>query len=382
MPLVRSGSGGSSQIILKLHSGGTQRKPSLINRGRISKSYFHQNITLVVVTLIFVLCVIFFAVNNRINAAPEPKLLEWFLGLDDVLNQNEQLQLASMGRIVYGAKSKGEDTAELVKEAIQSGFRHVATGAFHDEYNEAGVGEGWKESGVPRNELYLQTLFLPNSVNGYGTQNCKLDEKYLCPPSPDLSVEDQVHLSIKSSLHNLQTNYIDAVLVYNFHYELQKYEDTLEAWKVLERYVDRGIIRHLGVVSVHYKEYLIKLYEDTRIKPAIIQNRFHLNSGYDMDLRPIIKNLGMENQLFWILSGSSGERVRKNALVKIMASQKGVTPQILLYSFTMQIGGTPLIGTKSVDFMREDVNALIANKIKWEKDDLVAMASVITRRYE
>eukprot|EP00581_Thalassiosira_minuscula_P031224 CAMPEP_0183785944 /NCGR_PEP_ID=MMETSP0739-20130205/66765_1 /TAXON_ID=385413 /ORGANISM="Thalassiosira miniscula, Strain CCMP1093" /LENGTH=342 /DNA_ID=CAMNT_0026029965 /DNA_START=401 /DNA_END=1429 /DNA_ORIENTATION=+ len=342
-----------------------------------------------------------------------------------------------MGRIVYGAKSKGEDTAELVKEAIQSGFRHVATGAFHDEYNEAGVGEGWKESGVPRNELYLQTLFLPNSVNGYGTQNCKLDEKYLCPPSPfhdeyneagvgegwkesgvprnelylqtlflpnsvngygtqnckldekylcppspDLSVEDQVHLSIKSSLHNLQTNYIDAVLVYNFHYELQKYEDTLEAWKVLERYVDRGIIRHLGVVSVHYKEYLIKLYEDTRIKPAIIQNRFHLNSGYDMDLRPIIKNLGMENQLFWILSGSSGERVRKNALVKIMASQKGVTPQILLYSFTMQIGGTPLIGTKSVDFMREDVNALIANKIKWEKDDLVAMASVITRRYE
>ena len=34
---------------------------------------------------------------------------------------------APMGDIIYGAKSKGEDTARLVKEAIQIGFRHVAT---------------------------------------------------------------------------------------------------------------------------------------------------------------------------------------------------------------------------------------------------------------
>ena len=32
-----------------------------------------------------------------------------------------------MGDIVYGAKSKGDDTARLVKEAIQTGFRHIAT---------------------------------------------------------------------------------------------------------------------------------------------------------------------------------------------------------------------------------------------------------------
>ena len=34
---------------------------------------------------------------------------------------------APMGSIIYGAKSKGDDTARLVKEAIQSGFRHIAT---------------------------------------------------------------------------------------------------------------------------------------------------------------------------------------------------------------------------------------------------------------
>ncbi len=36
-------------------------------------------------------------------------------------------QRAEMGRIIYGAKSKGEDTARLVTQAIQSGFRHIAT---------------------------------------------------------------------------------------------------------------------------------------------------------------------------------------------------------------------------------------------------------------
>lgn len=34
---------------------------------------------------------------------------------------------ATMGDIIYGAKSKGDDTARLVKEAIQIGFRHIAT---------------------------------------------------------------------------------------------------------------------------------------------------------------------------------------------------------------------------------------------------------------
>ena len=34
---------------------------------------------------------------------------------------------AEMGRIIYGAKGKGEDTAGLVTSAILSGFRHIAT---------------------------------------------------------------------------------------------------------------------------------------------------------------------------------------------------------------------------------------------------------------
>ncbi|KAL7550544.1 hypothetical protein ACHAWF_013763 [Thalassiosira exigua] len=289
------------------------------------------------------------------------------------------IKRALMGRIIYGAKSKGENTAKLVKEAIQSGFRHIATGGFHNEYNETGVGVGWKESGVRRDELYLQTLFLARSVNGYGTQNCQLTDEGSCPPAPDLSVEDQVRLSVRSSLRNLQTTYLDAVLVHNFRAKLEPYDETLRAWRVLEEFVDRGIVRHLGIVSVHEKDYLTKLRSDARVKPAIVQNRFHSNRGYDVNLRPLFKEWGAANQLFWILTGSAGGRVRKNDVVKRISGKMGVSPQVLLYSFTMELGGSPLIGTKSTAHMKEDVDALIKNELKWDREDLVAMANVISK---
>lgn len=283
-----------------------------------------------------------------------------------------------MGSIVYGAKSKGDETGKFVTQAIRAGFRHIATGGFHSEYNEQGVGIGWKESGVPRNELYLQTLFVARSANGYGTQNCMVVDS--CPPSTSLSIEDQVHLSIKSSLHNLQTTYIDAVLVHNFRAKLQKYEDTLTAWKVLEGYVDKGIIRHLGIVSAHDRDYLTKLHTAARVKPKIIQNRFHGNRGYDVELRPLFREMGMANQLFWILTGSAGGKVRNNSIISEIARRHGVSNQVLLYSFTIVcLGGTPLIGSKSLSHMKEDVEALLKKPLKWSDEDFEAVAGVVNK---
>ena len=253
-------------------------------------------------------------------------------------------------------------------------------GGFHSEYNESGVGVGWKESGIPRHELYLQTLFVARSVNGYGTQNCNGGQDSVCPPLPNATIGDQVHASVKSSLRNLQTDYIDAVLVHNFRAKLQPYNETMQAWKVLEDYVDRGVIRHLGIVSVHDKDYLTKLHDETRIKPSVIQNRFHSNRGYDTELRSSFKGWGVANQLFWILTGSAGGRVRKNGVVKGIAEMMGgVSPQILLYSFTMELGGSPLIGTQNISHMQEDVDSLIRHRMKWEKADLVAMAAQIDK---
>ena len=299
----------------------------------------------------------------------------------NVVHSRNDEELAPMGKIVYGSKSKGSSTADLVRSAIRAGFRHVATGGFHSEYDEPAVGIAWKESGVPRNELYLQTSFVARSVEGYDARNCRMEEG--CPPSPDGSIPDQVRSSVRSSLRNLQTDYIDAVLVHNFRAKLQPYEETLMAWKALEEYVDRGVVRHLGIVSVHDKDYLARLYDDVRIKPRIVQNRFHSNRGYDVELRPFLRERGVANQLFWILTGSAGGKIRSDKdVVRRMANQKGVSPQVLLYSFTMAIGGTPLIGTTSLDHMKEDVDGLLTNgtAVTWKDEELEAFARAIDKR--
>jgi len=63
--------------------------------------------------------------------------------------------------------------------------------------------------------------------------------------------------------------------------------------------------------------------------------------------------------------------------VKKIAEQYKVSPQNVLYAFTRAIGGSPLIGTKSLDHMREDVEAL--SKITLEGEDLVAVAETINK---
>lgn len=72
--------------------------------------------------------------RNRVFVAVLFCLLCWhlmFFNLDskhDVSRtKQEDIQRAPMGNIVYGTKSKGEDTSRFVKEAIQAGFRHIAT---------------------------------------------------------------------------------------------------------------------------------------------------------------------------------------------------------------------------------------------------------------
>ena len=169
------------------------------------------------------------------------------------------------------------------------------------------------------------------------------------------------------------------MLIHNFRAKLQPYEETLAAWRVLEDYVDRGVIRHLGIVSVHDKEYLTKLHKDARIQPTIIQNRFHSNRGYDVNLRPMLKEFGFkQHQLFWILTGSAGGKIN-NDVVKQLADKKGVSPKILLYSFTMELGSAPLIGCKSGEHMKLDIDALVKNKLKWDKEELLAMAGLLNK---
>lgn len=257
--------------------------------------------------------------------------------------------------LAYGTKDGGAETANYVKMAILNGISHIATSSHHQKHVEPSVGEGWKQAvqvnpNIKRDDLFLQTMFVPWDNVDFKAQE---DDNMTSTPT----IEEQVHITISQSLKNLQTTYIDAVLYHNFRATLHPYEHMLRAWRVLEEYVQKGTIRYLGITNVHDIDYLSKLYDDSKAKISIVQNRFHANRNFDVGLIPIFKKFDIQVQRFWVLNGNgNGQKNRK------MAKEKGLQPQLLMIAFVMSLGyeyhkypSTVLIGTHDLEHVIQDV---------------------------
>jgi len=251
-------------------------------------------------------------------------------------------------KIAYGTRGGGEQTAQLVRDAILEGFRAIVTGGHHVTHNETGVGEGWKaamavDSSIKRTDLFLQTMFVPWDGNDFVAQPKD--------PAGFQSLEDQVRCSIEQSLENLQTTYIDAVLFHNFRAKMHPYDEIIKAWRVLEEFQQKGTIRFLGLTNIHNADFLKQLHQDSKVKPVIVQNRFHANRGFDVSLQETFDELKIHVQRFWILTGNGSGNNNKD-----LAIEKNLTPEQLMLAFVMSLGHTTaLVGTHSKQHMMDDL---------------------------
>jgi diketogulonate reductase-like aldo/keto reductase len=186
------------------------------------------------------------------------------------------------------------------------------------------------------------------------------------PYDPRLSIADQVHASVTSSLANLAastgtdtsyaTTYLDCVLL---HSPLPKREGTAIAWIALSSYVASGKIRHLGIanVSLPVLDFLVNHME---IKPSVVQNRFYPDSNpkYEVQLRRLCREQGIVFQSFWTLTGNPG--LLKSEVVKELAKEVGVSVQVALYALVVGLEKvTVLDGTTNEERMVEDLEGLV-----------------------
>jgi len=210
------------------------------------------------------------------------------------------------------------------------------------------VGRGWKlaagQLGLKREDLFLQTKF--TAVGGQDRNNLPYDVNAI--------VEDQVRQSVATSLRNLQTDYIDSVLL---HSPLPTMDETLRVWKILEEHVEEGKIKQLGISNCYHLQKFQRLYQQTAIKPTVLQNRFYQDSNFDVELRRVCKSLGVQYQSFWTLTAS--RKAIASPEWEAVAREKGLTPQTLMYAFMMTLGHTPLSGTKNARHMEEDVDIML-----------------------
>ena len=141
---------------------------------------------------------------------------------------------------------RGETAIANVCQALKAGFRHIDTAQMYE--NEAEVGQGIAESGVPRNEIFVTT-----KVN---THNMRQGA-------------EAVRQSIDESLRKLNTGYIDLLLI---HWPVK--DCIKHTWQVMEAYVRAGKIRSIGVSNFN-KHHLDELLSYAEIRPAINQIEVH-----------------------------------------------------------------------------------------------------------
>lgn len=248
-----------------------------------------------------------------------------------------------MPRILYGTAWKKGDTEELVAMALQEGFRGVDTACQPRHYNEPGVGAGIAAalgSGLQRAELYIQTKYTPAS----GQDPARI------PYDPSAPLPEQVMQSFAASLTNLRTEYLDGLVL---HSPLATIRETLEVWRAMESLVERGGVRQLGISNCYRLDQLQALYASARVKPAVLQNRFYADTGYDLELRAFCTNERLLYQSFWTLTAN--RRILDDPATTAIAATHGCRPPQILFRYLVESGVVPLTGTRSRIHMREDL---------------------------
>ena len=246
-------------------------------------------------------------------------------------------------RILYGTAWKKRRTEGLVSQAIASGFRGIDTACQPKHYNEAGVGAAVAasvRSGIEREQLYLQTKF--TSLGGQ-------DPKQI-PYDPDAPLAEQVAQSIEVSLRNLQTDYLDCLVL---HSPLRNMRDTEEVWQAMQTGFTSGTVRQLGISNCYDLSVLKDLHRWASVKPAVVQNRFYADTDYDVEIRAFCREHGIIYQSFWTLTANP--HLLDDERIVRLAAKYHVTAAQVLFRYLTQIGVAPLTGTTSQVHMREDL---------------------------
>jgi diketogulonate reductase-like aldo/keto reductase len=245
--------------------------------------------------------------------------------------------------ILYGTAWKQAATAELVIQALRLGFRGIDTAGQPRHYHEAGVGEAIAAclgAQLTRELLYVQTKFTP--IDGHDPARIPYD--------PDAAPAQQVSQSFASSLRNLGTHYVDALIL---HSPLRRATEQTEVWRAMEAIAGQGAALRIGISNCYQRGVLERLHRQAEIKPAIVQNRFHAETGYDRETRAFCRDHGMIYQSFWTLTANP--HLLAHDSVQRLAKKYQRTPAQILFRVLTQEGIVPLTGTRSATHMREDL---------------------------
>ena len=216
----------------------------------------------------------------------------------------------------------GATCINSVKAALAAGFRKVDTASIYG--NEEEVGQGVRESGVPREEIFVATKLYPDQY-----------------ANPEAAIEE--------CLRKLDIGYIDLMLLHH------PGTDDVKAYKAMEKYVAAGKIRSTGV-SCYYVKEIDEFLPKVNIKPVLVQNEVH---PYYQDTKVVehLHDLGIVVEAWYPLGGRGHQKelLSDPVLTEIAAKHNKSVVQAIL-RWHLQRGVVAIPGSSNPAHIKENIS--------------------------
>ena len=223
----------------------------------------------------------------------------------------------------------GEVCVKAVRDAIAAGYTHIDTAAVYG--NECSVGEGVRQSGKPREELFI-TSKVWNAERGY----------------------DKTLRACEKTLKDLGMDYLDLYLIHWPANRLQ-FGDKADAinvdtWKAMERLVDEKLVHSIGL-SNFYPQHMAPILAMASIAPTVDQIEFHPGLLQE-DTVALCRENGILVEA-WSPLGRG--HLLDNQVLADIAARYAKTPAQIILRWVIQKDVLPLVKSVHTDRIRENL---------------------------
>ncbi|WP_432173057.1 aldo/keto reductase [Streptomyces sp. Tue6028] len=270
------------------------------------------------------------------------------------LTLNNGVEMPALGLGVF--QTPPDETRTAVKAALDLGYRHIDTAAAYG--NEREVGQALRDSGVPRDEIFIETKIW---ISDYG-------------------YDETLHGFDKSAA-KLGVDRIDLLIL---HQALPSdFDKTLAAYRALEKLLADGKVRAIGV-SNFMVDHLTTLLDATSVVPAVNQLEIHpyfqQRTVLDFDDQHNIVNQAWSpigGITFYPGYGEDRKSVLEDPAVTRIAEAHGKSPAQVLLRWGLQHGRSVIPKSTKRTRIAENIDVF---DFELTADELTALDALETGR--
>ena len=248
------------------------------------------------------------------------------------LNNGIKMPMAGIGTFLLTP-----DEAEAsVLSALQCGYRLIDTANAY--VNEKAVGRAMRKSGIPRDEIFLETKLWPSFYEQ----------------------ED----AVEKTLQRLGTDYIDLLLIH------QPAGNYIAGYKLMEKAYKEGKVKAIGLSNFSQSQ-IREILDICEVKPVVLQTEVH-PYYQEKKLKDYLKKEGIVIQA-WYPLGHGDKALLEKPLFQELGKKYGKSSAQIILHWHIQAGNIVIPGSKSPAHIQDNFDLFDFSLTAWEMAQISIM---------